>query len=110
MWPSDTVDSISEGYGRLVSGEQIESVNGVSAERPLMTGERIVIELPCTCFGNENDEGVSAVYLSYVVQSGDSLSGIGGVYGITVGELQEINGLEQAHVDPRDILAIPIPG
>uniref|UniRef100_A0A5B7BY32 Putative lysM domain-containing GPI-anchored protein 1-like n=1 Tax=Davidia involucrata TaxID=16924 RepID=A0A5B7BY32_DAVIN len=104
----DTVDSISEGYGGLVSAEQIRSVNGINVKNPVTSGQSLVIPLPCTCFNNNNN-GATAVYMSYVVQSGESLGSIGAEYGTTVSELEAVNGLGQPQVDPGDILAIPLP-
>ncbi|KAM1340640.1 hypothetical protein ACFX2H_039005 [Malus domestica] len=103
----DTLDLIAEGYGGLVSAEQIRTVNGIGAKNPLTGGQSVLVQLPCTCFNNSNN-GVASVYMSYVVQSGESLSGIGGEFGATVMELVSINGLDQPLVDPGDILAIPI--
>lgn len=106
---ADTLDLIAEGYGGLVSAEQIRSVNEIGAKNPLTGGQSVLVLLPCTCFNNSNN-GVASVYMSYVVQSGESLSGIGGEFGATVMELVSINGLDQPTVDPGDILAIPISG
>ncbi|KAJ0047999.1 hypothetical protein Pint_16464 [Pistacia integerrima] len=105
---ADTVNSISDGFGGLVSGEQVGSFNGINATNPLTSGESLAILLPCTCFNNSNDR-VAAVYLSYVVRRGESLGGIGQTFGTTVAELEAVNGLGQPGVDPGDILAVPIP-
>lgn len=106
--PADTVDSISDGFGGLVSAEQIKSTNGITAETPLTSGQSLVIPLPCTCFNNSNN-GVTSVYMSYVVQSGESLSSVGSEFGVTMAELVAVNGLSQPVVDAGDILAVPIP-
>lgn len=106
---ADSLDLISEGYGRLVSGEQLRTLNGISPKNPLTSGQSILVQLPCTCFNNTNN-GVTSVFMSYVVQSGESLSNIGVEFGTTVMELVNVNGLDQPRVDPGDILAIPISG
>ncbi|XP_002533411.2 lysM domain-containing GPI-anchored protein 1 isoform X2 [Ricinus communis] len=105
--PADTVDSISLGFGGLVSGEQITSTNGINANNPLMIGQKLVIPLPCSCFDN-NDNGVAAVYMSYVVQNGESLEKIAMEFDTTVMDLENVNGFGQPQVDPGDILAVPI--
>ncbi|KAF8390133.1 hypothetical protein HHK36_024655 [Tetracentron sinense] len=105
---ADTLDSISVGYGGLVSAEQIRSVNGINGKDPVASGQSLVIPLPCTCFNNLNN-GITVVYLSYVVERGESLSSIGADYGTTVTNLEAVNGLEQPVIDPGDILAVPIP-
>ncbi len=107
---ADTVESVSEGYGWLVSAEQIRIVNGINGSNPLLSKQSVVIPLPCTCFNNSNN-GVTTVYMSYVVQRGESLSSIGLEFGTTVMNLEAINGLGQpVLVDYGDILAIPISG
>ena len=107
---ADTVESVSEGYGGLVSAEQIRIVNGINGSNPLLSKQSVVIPLPCTCFNNSNN-GVTTVYMSYVVQRGESLSSIGLEFGTTVMNLEAINGLGQpVLVDYGDILAIPISG
>lgn len=103
----DTLMSISEVYGGLVSVEQIGSANGIDAEHPLASGQSLVIPLPCTCFNNSNN-GAASVYMSYVVQSGDALTRIAAEYGVTIGNLEIVNGLGQPQIDPGDILAIPL--
>jgi hypothetical protein len=45
--------------------------------------------------------------MSYVVQRGESLSGIGLKFNAIVMELEAVNGLKQLAVDPGDIL-VPI--
>ncbi|KAG7944584.1 hypothetical protein I3843_15G109500 [Carya illinoinensis] len=104
---ADTAESIADGYGGLVSAEQIGIVNGINAKNPLFDSQSLVIPLPCTCFNNNNN-GITRVYMSYVVQRGESLSSIGQEFGATVMDLEAINGLGQTVVDPGDILAIPI--
>ncbi|KAK1564741.1 hypothetical protein Q3G72_010390 [Acer saccharum] len=107
--PADTLDSISEGFGGLVSDEQIRSVNGIiSKKNPLVSGESLVIPLPCICFNNSNN-GVVSVYMAYVVQRGESLGDICREFGTTVSDLEAVNGLEQPLIDPGDILQLPIP-
>ncbi|KAJ8536007.1 hypothetical protein K7X08_034408 [Anisodus acutangulus] len=55
-----------------------------------------------------SNNGAASVYMSYVVQSGDELTRIAEEYGVTVGNLEIINGLGQPQIDPGDILAIPL--
>jgi len=106
---ADTPASISEGYGGLVSSEQIKIVNSINATNPLTNGGTLVIPLPCTCFNNVNN-GATAVYLSYVVQKRESLSSIASKFGTTVSDLETVNGFWDATVDPGDILSVPIAG
>ncbi|CAL0312444.1 unnamed protein product [Lupinus luteus] len=105
--PSDTLSSISDGFGGLVSGEQIKSVNSINPTNPLVNGGKIVIPLPCSCLNNVNNGG-NVVYMSYVVQKGESLGSIAMAYGTTVSDMKTVNGLAQPAVDPGDILSVPI--
>lgn len=104
----DTVDSIAMGFGGLVSSQQIQTANGLSGSDRIKIGQSLVIPLPCACFNN-SDNGVTVVYLLYVVGGGESLRSIGAVYGTTVTDLVAVNGLGNPLVYPGDILAIPIP-
>ncbi|KAJ4825674.1 hypothetical protein Tsubulata_039107 [Turnera subulata] len=106
--PADTLESISESYGGLVTGQQIGSTNNINAMNPLMIDQPLVIPLPCTCFNNV-DNGIPAVYMSYVVQNGESFRSIATEFGTTVTDLAAVNGFGQLVLDPGDILAIPIP-
>ncbi|KDO57444.1 hypothetical protein CISIN_1g043749mg, partial [Citrus sinensis] len=87
VWPADTIDSILNEFGGLVSAEQINSTNGSNYPTSLM------IMLSCTCFNNGNN-GVTSVYKSK--------------FWVMMAELVATNGLSQSVVDPIDILAIPI--
>ncbi|XP_010263651.1 PREDICTED: lysM domain-containing GPI-anchored protein 1-like [Nelumbo nucifera] len=105
---ADTIESISIGYGGLASAEQIRSFNGVDGQGRLWSSQSLVIPLPCTCFNNTSN-GITAIYLSYLVHIGENLNSIGATYDTTVAELVTVNGLSQAVVDPGDIVAVPIP-
>ncbi|KAM3380340.1 lysM domain-containing GPI-anchored protein 1 [Capsicum galapagoense] len=104
---TDTLMSISEVYGGLVSAEQIRSANGIDAQHTLASGQSLAIPLPCTCFNNSNN-GAASVYMSYVVQGGDALTRIAAEYDVTISNLENINGLGQSQIYPGDILAIPL--
>ncbi|MED6132119.1 hypothetical protein PIB30_016332 [Stylosanthes scabra] len=102
---SDTLESISEAFGGLVSADQIRSVNnGV----PLLDGDVVVIPLPCSCMKNKNN-GRRVVYMSYVVQKGETLESVATFFGTTLSDLESVNGLGQTTLLPGDILYIPIP-
>lgn len=94
---ADTVETVAEGYGGLVSAEQIRSVNG---GKGMVDGQSLVIPLPCTCFGNV-DNGGTTIFMSYVVQRGESLCSIGARYGTTITDLVAVNGLAQPVIDPE---------
>ncbi|MED6112845.1 hypothetical protein PIB30_065379 [Stylosanthes scabra] len=102
---SDTLESISQGYGGLVSADQIRSVNN---GMPLLDGDVVVIPLPCSCMKNKNN-GRRVVYMSYVVQKGETLESVASYFGTTLSDLESVNGLGQPTLLPGDILYIPIP-
>lgn len=68
-----------------------------------------MIPLPCTCFDNVNNGG-TAVYMSYVVQTRESLSSIAAKFGTTISDLKAVNGFWEPAVDPGDILSVPVAG
>ncbi|XP_058088318.1 lysM domain-containing GPI-anchored protein 1-like [Magnolia sinica] len=104
----DTVSSIAAGFGGLVSAEQIQTTNGISETDGLEIGQSLVIPLPCTCLHNR-DNGVTVIYMSYVVRERESLRSIGEMYGTTVTDLVTVNGLGTPFVYPGDILTVPLP-
>ncbi|KDO37895.1 hypothetical protein CISIN_1g040730mg, partial [Citrus sinensis] len=94
--PADTIDSILNGFGGLVSAEQINSTSELS--HPVNDWTKLMIMLPCTCFNNGNN-GVTSIYKSYVVQWGESPSSVGSKFGVTMAELVATNGLSQSVVE-----------
>ncbi|KAK7398921.1 hypothetical protein VNO78_10095 [Psophocarpus tetragonolobus] len=102
---ADTFASISEGYGGLVTAQQIKILNGIDA---LTYGATILIPLPCTCFNNLNN-AATAIYITYVVQRRDTLESIATKFGTTLSDLQTVNGFGEPTVHPGDILSVPLP-
>jgi LysM repeat protein len=111
--PSDTLGSIAEVvFAGLPSADQIRTANGLAAEdpdAPLSPGQKLVIPLPCVCF-NSTDNNLPAVYLSYVVQVGDTVESIAASHTTTVTDISNVNAMGSPIVAPGDILAIPLPG
>ncbi|KAJ0763693.1 putative LysM domain-containing protein [Helianthus annuus] len=106
--PSDTLSNIADAvYGGLVSADQIKEANEISDPTVLDVGVNLVVPLPCVCF-NGTDNGVPAVYLSYVVKPVDTLAGIAARYRTTVTDLMGVNALGNADVEDGDILAVPL--
>ncbi|XP_074579294.1 lysM domain-containing GPI-anchored protein 1-like [Curcuma longa] len=107
---SDTLASIAAFlYGGLVSADQIQEDNAISDPAALDAGTPLVVPLPCTCF-NSTDNFLPAVYLSYVVQQGDSVPGIASHYSTTVTDIMNANSLGSPSIQPGDIISIPLPG
>jgi LysM repeat protein len=111
--PSDTLGSIAEVvFAGLPSADQIRTANGLAAEdpdAPLSPGQKLVVPLPCVCF-NSTDNNLPAVYLSYVVQVGDTVESIAASHTTTVTDISNVNAMGSPIVAPGDILAIPLPG
>ncbi|CAN1235752.1 LysM domain-containing GPI-anchored protein 1 [Linum perenne] len=107
--PSDTLAAIADSiYGGLVSADQIKEANSIDDPTVLDVGESLVVPLPCTCF-NGTDNGLPAIYLSYVVKSVDSLTGIATRYATTITDLMNVNAMGGSSIKPGDILAVPLP-
>jgi len=108
--PSDTLSSIADSiYGGLVSSDQLREANSVTDPNVLDVGQNLVVPLPCTCF-NGSDNGLPAIYMSYVVQPLDSLNSIAASYFTTLTDLMNVNAMGTTGISAGDILAIPIPG
>ncbi|KAE9446478.1 hypothetical protein C3L33_21629, partial [Rhododendron williamsianum] len=106
--PSDTLSSIASAvYSGLVSADQLKDANSISDPSALDVGQTLVVPLPCVCF-NGTDNSLPAVYMSYVVQEDDSLSGIAASYSTTVSDLMDVNALGGPAINAGDILAIPL--
>lgn len=108
--PSDTLLFIADSiYSGLVSSDQIREANSISDPSALDVGQSLTVPLPCTCF-NGTDNGLPAVYLSYVVRDVDTLAGIAGRYSTTVTDLMDVNAMGTTAIAVGDILAVPLPG
>ncbi|KAK3006873.1 hypothetical protein RJ639_016718 [Escallonia herrerae] len=106
--PSDTLASVATSlYGGLVSADQIKEANGLSDPSVLDVGQTLLVPLPCTCF-NGTDNGLPAIYMSYVVKAEDSLGGIAARYSTTLTDLMTVNALGGPAIKDGDILAIPL--
>ncbi|RWW26109.1 hypothetical protein GW17_00009525 [Ensete ventricosum] len=108
--PADTLGSIASSvYAGLTSADQIREANDIPDPAALDAGSTLVIPLPCTCF-NSTDNFLPAIYLSYVVQQGDSVPAIAARYATTVTDIMTVNAMGSPSVRPGDILAVPLPG
>lgn len=107
--PIDTLRGIADVvFGGLVTWDQIMAANNnITDGGGLNIGQSLVIPLPCSCF-NGTDNGFPAVYMSYAVQSGDSLASIARTYGTTVTDLTSVNSLGSFQIAAGDIIAIPL--
>ncbi|KAL5992897.1 LysM domain-containing GPI-anchored protein 1 [Asimina triloba] len=107
--PSDTLSFIADTvFSGLVSADQIRDANGISDPSVLDVGQTLTIPLPCTCF-NGTDNGLPAVYLSYVVRPGETVAGIAARYSTTVTDVMTVNAMGSTAVKAGDILSIPLP-
>ncbi|XXG87243.1 hypothetical protein AAC387_Pa11g1972 [Persea americana] len=107
--PSDTLSYIADTvFSSLVSADQIRNANGISDPSVLDVGRALLIPLPCTCF-NSTDNSLPAVYLSYVVRSGDTVAGIAAQYSTTSSDIMTVNAMGSPTVKAGDIIAVPLP-
>ncbi|XP_022766346.1 lysM domain-containing GPI-anchored protein 1-like [Durio zibethinus] len=106
--PQDTLSSIADSiYAGLVSADQIREANSIADPSVLDVGENLVVPLPCTCF-NGTDNGLPAIYLSYVVKAVDTLAGIAASYSTTITDLMNVNAMGSTSIKAGDILAVPL--
>ncbi|KAF5740314.1 LysM-domain GPI-anchored protein 1 precursor [Tripterygium wilfordii] len=108
--PADTLTSIADSiFGGLVSADQIKEANSIQDTSVLLdVGQYLVVPLPCTCF-NGTDNGLPAIYLSYVVRPVDTLAGIAARYSTTITDLMNVNAMGSTVINAADILAVPLP-
>ncbi|KAK8491043.1 hypothetical protein V6N12_036919 [Hibiscus sabdariffa] len=106
--PQDTLSSIADSiYAGLVSADQIREANSIADPSVLDVGQNLVVPLPCTCF-NGTDNGLPAIYLSYVVNPVDTLAGIAASYSTTITDLMNVNAMGTTSIKAGDILAVPL--
>uniref|UniRef100_A0A0D9VLI7 LysM domain-containing protein n=1 Tax=Leersia perrieri TaxID=77586 RepID=A0A0D9VLI7_9ORYZ len=110
--PGDTLAAVADGvFAGLASADQIRGANALASDdpdTPLDPGQKLVVPLPCVCF-NSSDNNLPAVYLSYVVQVGDTVPAIAASYETTVTDVMNVNAMGSPVAAPGDILAIPLP-
>uniref|UniRef100_J3LHG7 LysM domain-containing protein n=1 Tax=Oryza brachyantha TaxID=4533 RepID=J3LHG7_ORYBR len=110
--PADTLATVADGvFAGLASADQIRNANALASadpDAPLDPGQKLVIPLPCVCF-NSSDNNLPAMYLSYVVQVGDTVPIIAASYETTVTDIMNVNAMGSPIAAPGDILAIPLP-
>ncbi|EHA8587335.1 putative LysM domain-containing GPI-anchored protein 1 [Cocos nucifera] len=107
--PADTLTSIANSiFAGLASPDQIREANGISDPSALDIGQTLLIPLPCTCF-NSTDNNLPAIYLSYVVKAGDTVTAIATSYSTTVTDIMNVNAMGNPAIRPGDIIAIPLP-
>ncbi|KAJ1281196.1 hypothetical protein BS78_04G289200 [Paspalum vaginatum] len=110
--PADTLATVADVvFAGLASADQIRDENALASadpDAPLDAGQKLVVPLPCVCF-NSSDNNLPAVYLSYVVQVGDTVPAIAATYETTVTDVMNVNAMGSPVAAPGDILAIPLP-
>lgn len=82
--PGDTLSEIAVNYG--ISVQTIAALNGISNPNLIYAGEKLFIP------------SGGAVPIYYVIQKGDTLSGIAARFGTTTTALQQMNGISNPNV------------
>lgn len=97
----DTLSGIAQKFGTTVS--QLVSINNISNPNLIYVGQVLKI-YPSTLINQRNKDFNS----TYVVQSGDTLSGIAQKFDTTVGELVELNDIRNPNlIYVGQVLKIP---
>jgi GH25 family lysozyme M1 (1,4-beta-N-acetylmuramidase) len=97
----DTLSGIAEKYNTTY--QVLSSINGISNPNLIYPGQKIV--LPS---GSSSTEGNTSGSSYYIVQSGDTLSGIAEKYGTTTGTLASINNISNPNlIYPGQKIVLP---
>ncbi|KAF8779751.1 hypothetical protein HU200_002336 [Digitaria exilis] len=106
----DTLASVAGSvYGGLTTPDWIRDSNGMPDDGgELDAGTTLFVPLHCACFGGV-DNGVPAVYLTYVVAEGDTVPEIARRFRTTGNDLMSVNDLATADVAAGDIIVVPLP-
>ncbi|KAF7072790.1 hypothetical protein CFC21_077875 [Triticum aestivum] len=110
--PGDTLASIAARvYAGLTAPDWIRDSNGIpdaDADVAVDAGTALHVPLHCACFGGV-DNGVPAVYLTYVVARGDTVPAIAKRYRTTATDVMSVNDMATADVAAGDIIVLPLP-
>ena len=100
----DTLSGIASRYG--VSVEEIASINGSTNPNLIYPGE--VLKIYPEEKRESRDTNRIEFYSTYIVKSGDTLSGIAAEFNTTVSELVDLNDISNPNlIYPGEILKIP---
>ncbi|KAF0898732.1 hypothetical protein E2562_009338 [Oryza meyeriana var. granulata] len=110
--PGDTLASIASAvYGGLTTPDWISDSNGILDAKPdavVDAGTTLFVPLHCACFGGV-DNGLPAVYLTYVARKGDTVAAIAQRYRTTSTDLMSVNDMATADLAAGDIIVVPLP-
>ncbi|XP_024540884.1 lysM domain-containing GPI-anchored protein 2 [Selaginella moellendorffii] len=117
----ETLFSISnEVFGGMVTPLQIFQANsndpggdlserGLNSSTEVAIGKRLLIPFPCACNAG-NFKGIPAMFVSYMVQRGESTFEIASLFDSSVSSVVELNGMQKgSSLAAGDVLEVPIP-
>ncbi|XP_028778833.1 lysM domain-containing GPI-anchored protein 2-like [Neltuma alba] len=95
----DTLSHIAmEVFSRLVTYQQLQTLNNIPDPTKIQPGQKVWIPLPCSC---DQVDGTGAVHYGYLVATGSSFQQIAQQYGTTLDTLLDLNGIS----DPKSLQA-----
>lgn len=111
--PDDTLASVASSvYGGLTTPDWISDSNGILGAKPdaaVDAGTTLFVPLHCACFGGV-DNGLPAVYLTYVAGKGDTVAAVAQRYRTTATDLMSVNDMATPELAAGDIIVVPLPG
>jgi hypothetical protein len=111
--PGDTLASVASSvYGGLTTPDWISDSNGILGAKPdaaVDAGTTLFVPLHCACFGGV-DNGLPAVYLTYVAGKGDTVAAVAQRYRTTATDLMSVNDMATPELAAGDIIVVPLPG
>jgi LysM repeat protein len=87
----ETLSSVAAANG--LTTDELAAANGLSPDALLVEGESLYVPYPSESGGGSSGGGGGDTGGGYVVQPGDTLSGIAASTGLSIDELAHINGL-----------------
>ncbi|KAJ7538941.1 hypothetical protein O6H91_11G069500 [Diphasiastrum complanatum] len=105
----DTLSAIaSTTFGGLVSYQQVADANQITDPNKITVGQQLVIPFPCACH-NALYNNRPAIFLSYLVQPGDSVDQIAANFSLTSANLMDLNNINSSsNLFAGDVVEIPV--
>uniref|UniRef100_M8BG23 Chitin elicitor-binding protein n=1 Tax=Aegilops tauschii TaxID=37682 RepID=M8BG23_AEGTA len=107
--PQDGLYAIArDSFDAVVTYQEIATANKIADVNLITVGQKLWIPLPCSC---DPVDGAAAVFhLAYIVDGGETTSGIAATFGVTEDTLLKLNKIADPKTLQKDqVLDVPLP-